>query len=170
MLLLDEPTNDLDTETLSVLEDYLEQFSGVVITVSHDRYFLDRVVDKLFIFEGEGKIRSFIGNYSEYITVQEQEQKAELKPQKKEKRESKPKQRKKLSYKDQKEWENIEEDITRMEEKLKEIEQEIIEAGTDAEKAAELYNEQMELERELEQKLERWETLSLLVEEMENDN
>lgn len=91
VLLLDEPTNDLDTETLSVLEDYLEQFSGVVITVSHDRYFLDRVVDKLFIFEGEGKIRSFIGNYSEYITVQEQEQKAELKPQKKEKRESKPK-------------------------------------------------------------------------------
>lgn len=170
VLLLDEPTNDLDTETLSVLEDYLEQFSGVVITVSHDRYFLDRVVDKLFIFEGEGKIRSFIGNYSEYITVQEQEQKAELKPQKKEKIESKPKQRKKLSYKDQKEWENIEEEITRMEEKLKEIEQEIIEAGTDAEKAAELYNEQMELERELEQKLERWETLSLLVEEMENDN
>lgn len=170
VLLLDEPTNDLDTETLSVLEDYLEQFSGVVITVSHDRYFLDRVVDKLFIFEGEGKIRSFIGNYSEYITVQEQEQKAELKPQKKEKKESKPKQRKKLSYKDQKEWENIEEEITRMEEKLKEIEQEIIEAGTDAEKAAELYNEQMELERELEQKLERWETLSLLVEEMENDN
>lgn len=170
MLLLDEPTNDLDTETLSVLEDYLEQFSGVVITVSHDRYFLDRVVDKLFIFEGKGKIRSFIGNYSEYITVQEQEQKAELKPQKKEKIESKPKQRKKLSYKDQKEWENIEEEITRIEEKLKEIEQEIIEAGTDAEKAAELYNEQMELERELEQKLERWETLSLLVEEMENDN
>lgn len=170
VLLLDEPTNDLDTETLSVLEDYLEQFSGVVITVSHDRYFLDRVVDKLFIFEGEGKIRSFIGNYSEYITVQEQEQKAELKPQKKEKIESKPKQRKKLSYKDQKEWENIEEEITRIEEKLKEIEQEIIEAGTDAEKAAELYNEQMELERELEQKLERWETLSLLVEEMENDN
>lgn len=170
VLLLDEPTNDLDTETLSVLEDYLEQFSGVVITVSHDRYFLDRVVDKLFIFEGEGKIRSFIGNYSEYITVQEQEQKAELKPQKKEKKESKPKQRKKLSYKDQKEWENIEEEITRIEEKLKEIEQEIIEAGTDAEKAAELYNEQMELERELEQKLERWETLSLLVEEMENDN
>lgn len=170
VLLLDEPTNDLDTETLSVLEDYLEQFSGVVITVSHDRYFLDRVVDKLFIFEGKGKIRSFIGNYSEYITVQEQEQKAELKPQKKEKKESKPKQRKKLSYKDQKEWENIEEEITRMEEKLKEIEQEIIEAGTDAEKAAELYNEQMELERELEQKLERWETLSLLVEEMENDN
>lgn len=170
VLLLDEPTNDLDTETLSVLEDYLEQFSGVVITVSHDRYFLDRVVDKLFIFEGKGKIRSFIGNYSEYITVQEQEQKAELKPQKKEKIESKPKQRKKLSYKDQKEWENIEEEITRMEEKLKEIEQEIIEAGTDAEKAAELYNEQMELERELEQKLERWETLSLLVEEMENDN
>lgn len=170
VLLLDEPTNDLDTETLSVLEDYLEQFSGVVITVSHDRYFLDRVVDKLFIFEGKGKIRSFIGNYSEYITVQEQEQKAELKPQKKEKKESKPKQRKKLSYKDQKEWENIEEEITRMEEKLKEIEQEIIEAGTDAEKAAELYNEQMELERELEQKLERWETLSLLIEEMENDN
>lgn len=170
VLLLDEPTNDLDTETLSVLEDYLEQFSGVVITVSHDRYFLDRVVDKLFIFEGKGKIRSFIGNYSEYITVQEQEQKAELKPQKKEKIESKPKQRKKLSYKDQKEWENIEEEITRIEEKLKEIEQEIIEAGTDAEKAAELYNEQMELERELEQKLERWETLSLLVEEMENDN
>lgn len=170
VLLLDEPTNDLDTETLSVLEDYLEQFSGVVITVSHDRYFLDRVVDKLFIFEGKGKIRSFIGNYSEYITVQEQEQKAELKPQKKEKKESKPKQRKKLSYKDQKEWENIEEEITRMEEKLKEIEQEIIEAGTDAEKAAELYNEQMELERELEQKLERWETLSLLVEEKEKDN
>ena len=67
VLLLDEPTNDLDTQTLTVLEDYLEEFAGVVITVSHDRYFLDKVVEQLIILEGSGKIGTFYGNYSEYL-------------------------------------------------------------------------------------------------------
>ena len=72
VLLLDEPTNDLDTQTLTVLEDYLEEFPGVVITVSHDRYFLDKVVEQLLVLKGEGKIDSFYGNYSEYLEKQTQ--------------------------------------------------------------------------------------------------
>lgn len=77
VLFLDEPTNDLDTETLSVLEDYIDQFPGVVITVSHDRYFLDRVVDRLIVFEGNGVISRFQGSYSDYM----EESKAKKRPQ-----------------------------------------------------------------------------------------
>ncbi|MGR5942147.1 ATP-binding cassette domain-containing protein [Bacillus pacificus] len=70
VLLLDEPTNDLDTQTLTVLEDYLEDFPGVVLTVSHDRYFLDKVVDELFIFTGEGEVREFLGSYTDYLEME----------------------------------------------------------------------------------------------------
>ena len=73
VLLLDEPTNDLDTQTLTVLEDYLEDFPGVVLTVSHDRYFLDKVVDELFIFTGEGEVREFLGSYTDYLEMEKRE-------------------------------------------------------------------------------------------------
>lgn len=80
VLFLDEPTNDLDTETLSILEDYLEQFPGVVITVSHDRYFLDRVVHRLLVFEGNGRISHFQGAYSDYMEQEKEQKRTETKP------------------------------------------------------------------------------------------
>lgn len=169
VLFLDEPTNDLDTQTLSILEEYLEHFPGVVITVSHDRYFLDRVVDQLFVFKGNGKIDLFFGNYSEFLEKQSLEKEAVTKVEKM-KEETRPKkQRKRLSYKDQKEWEQIEDQITELEEKIEAISNEIIEAGSDAGKASELYREQQSLEAKLEERMERWEELSILVEEIENN-
>lgn len=173
VLFLDEPTNDLDIQTLSILEDYLETFPGVVITVSHDRYFLDRVVDKLICFQGDGTIETFYGSYSEYIEkhaqqkqLEEQEKRAEEKNSIKE---TKPKEkRKKLSYMEQREWDTIEDEITMLEEKIAEIQTAIEEAGSDSLKVQELFNEQQALEQELEQKIERWEELSLLVEEIES--
>ncbi|WP_044747417.1 ABC-F family ATP-binding cassette domain-containing protein [Bacillus alveayuensis] len=165
VLFLDEPTNDLDTETLGVLEDYLEQFPGVVMTVSHDRYFLDRVVDHLLVFEGNGVISRFQGSYSDYLEMKKQQE------QQKEKTEKKPTQkkerRKKLSYKEQKEWETIEERIAELEDKKKQLEQEIAEAGSDFDRIQTLYEEQQAVEEELEKAIERWTELSILVEEME---
>ncbi|NEU31844.1 ABC-F family ATP-binding cassette domain-containing protein [bacterium LRH843] len=170
VLFLDEPTNDLDTETLSVLEDYLEQFPGVVITVSHDRYFLDRVVDHLLVFEGEGRITRFQGHYSDYLhhkqSVLEQEKivaKEKVAPlvEKKELR-------KKLSYKDQLEWDGIEEKIEVLENKIDEIDAKIVEAGSDYGLIQERMVEKEKAEKELEQTIERWTELSLLVEEIEN--
>mgnify|MGYP001945426018 CR=1 FL=1 len=167
VLLLDEPTNDLDTQTLSVLEEYLDQFPGVVITVSHDRYFLDRVVDHLLVFEGKGNVRHFFGNYSEYLEKRETQKHAAPKPVK-----GKPKvnkQKKKLSYSEQKEYDVIEDEIMELEEKIERIQQEIAEAGSDIEKVQDLYNEQQKTETLLEQKMKRWEELSLLVEELSNN-
>lgn len=167
VLLLDEPTNDLDTQTLSVLEDYLEHFPGVVLTVSHDRYFLDRVVHQLFAFQGNGKIELFYGNYSDYLNKQMEAEKfakqpkAKLKPVKQQ-----PKKQVKLSYKDKKEWETIEDDITELEEKIDELKQAIADAGSNFEEAQQLYEQQQKLEEKLEAKLERWEELSLLIEKM----
>ncbi|MEN2768198.1 ABC-F family ATP-binding cassette domain-containing protein [Ornithinibacillus xuwenensis] len=165
VLFLDEPTNDLDTQTLGVLEDYLDHFPGVVITVSHDRYFLDRVVEKLFVFEGNGNITSFFGNYSEYHEKHQVILKNEAKPTKVEER---PKQKKKLSYLEQREWDGIEEEITKLEEKIVELEEGIVEAGSDSEKVQTLFAEQQKVQEELEIKMERWEELSLLVEAIDN--
>ncbi|MCT2538235.1 ABC-F family ATP-binding cassette domain-containing protein [Aquibacillus koreensis] len=167
VLFLDEPTNDLDTQTLGVLEDYLDQFPGVVITVSHDRYFLDRVVDQLIAFE-HGQIKPFYGNYSEYLEqVVLPEKQEQSKASKKQAEQAKPK-RKKLSYKDQKDWETIEDTITALEQKLENMEQLIADAGSDLGKVTDLYKEQSQVEQELEAAMERWTELSLLVEEIEN--
>ncbi|MBB6454021.1 ATP-binding cassette subfamily F protein uup [Salirhabdus euzebyi] len=173
VLFLDEPTNDLDIQTLSILEDYLDLFPGVVITVSHDRYFLDRVVDRLFAFEGSPHIRIFDGNYSDYMEVRKKEVEHEQATQRALTKEladqqAKPRNKpRKLSYKEQQEWETIEEKIANLEERLEEIQQEILKAGSDAEKAEKLFTEQQTVETELEQAMERWEELSLLVEEIE---
>jgi ABC transport system ATP-binding/permease protein len=130
-LILDEPTNDLDVQTLSVLEEYLEDFNGCVIVVSHDRYFLDRTVETIFAFESGGTLRQFTGNYSEYLDwnrVEEDKNKETNKP----KNESKPtvketsssvsKQQKKLSFKEKKEYENLENQIPQWETEKAEIE------------------------------------------------
>lgn len=168
VLFLDEPTNDLDTQTLSVLEEYLDQFPGVVITVSHDRYFLDRVIDHLFIFKGNGVISRFNGSYSEYMEAKSVQETAEKKEASKVEQASKVKEpRKKLSYKDQQEWETIEEVITALEEKLAEIGAGIEGAGSDYGEIHQLLEKQKETEAELERTMDRWTELSLLVEEIE---
>jgi ABC transport system ATP-binding/permease protein len=165
VLFLDEPTNDLDTETLSILEDYLDQFPGVVITVSHDRYFLDRAVSQLLVFrEKGGNIERYYGSYSEWL---EEEAHQPYKPE--ENIEDKPvkekTKRKKLSYKDQQEWNSIEEDISKLEEKIEQLDEKITATGADFDKAKEFYEEKQETEKRLEKKMERWEELSLLIEE-----
>jgi len=167
VLFLDEPTNDLDTHTLGVLEDYLNSFPGVIVTVSHDRYFLDRVVDLLLVFKGAGKVESFYGNYSEYLdsaSASEQERPKEKPAAVKQK----PADKKltKLSYKDQKEWDAIEDEIAGLEERLEQLTGAIVEAGSDSGKVQDLFSEQQQVEEELNAKMERWEELSLLVEEI----
>ncbi|CAI9392225.1 ABC-F family ATP-binding cassette domain-containing protein [Niallia sp. Sow4_A1] len=161
VLLLDEPTNDLDTQTLMVLEDYLGDFNGVVITVSHDRYFLDKVAEQLLILKGNGVTDTYYGNYSEYLEVERKEEQ-----QTKEKFDTpnvkkEPKAKKvKLSYNEQREWETIDEDIEKVEERLANIETDLAETGSDFEKAAELMKEQEQLNEKLEYLIERWSYLS----------
>ncbi|MGE6631687.1 ABC-F family ATP-binding cassette domain-containing protein [Bacillus sp. NPDC077027] len=168
VLFLDEPTNDLDTETLSVLEDYLEQFPGVVITVSHDRYFLDRVVDRLLVFEGDGQVSHFQGAYSDYIEQEKHQKKEEAKPVAIE-QVSAPKKRKKLSYKDQLEWDGIEDRISALEEEHSQLESRIAEAGSDFGEIQELMEKQTAVSTALEQAMERWTELSMIIEGLEKE-
>ncbi|KMY54554.1 multidrug ABC transporter ATP-binding protein [Bacillus sp. FJAT-27231] len=165
VLLLDEPTNDLDTETLTVLEDYLEEFPGVVITVSHDRYFLDKTAERLLVFEGDGVISSYYGLYSDYLAEQAEAEKLEEAPAKEPKVEAvreKPK-KKKLSYNEQREWETIEADIASIEARIAEAEEELEAVGSDFEKAQQLSAELEQLNEQLEQFIERWSYLSEFV-------
>lgn len=166
VLLLDEPTNDLDTETLAILENYLDEFPGVVISVSHDRYFLDRTADQLFVFTDDGIIDTFYGDYSDYLA----ERKEDLKEQKENEKEvaGPVKKKKKLSYHEQKEWETIEDEIGLLEEQIEEKKQAVIDAGSDSEKVRIAYDNQLTLEAALEEKMIRWEELSLLVESLEH--
>ncbi|PAD68894.1 multidrug ABC transporter ATP-binding protein [Bacillus sp. 7586-K] len=167
VLFLDEPTNDLDTQTLSVLEDYLDQFPGVVLTVSHDRYFLDRVVEHLIVFEQNGQIRRFQGSYTDYMEDARLKEMMQEKETPKEKPSHKKEKKKRLSYKEQQEWEQIEDVIAGLEQRKEQLEQEIADAGSDFGKVQELYKEQEEVDKKLEETMERWEELSLLVEEIE---
>ncbi|MFD2706430.1 ABC-F family ATP-binding cassette domain-containing protein [Salibacterium lacus] len=170
VLFLDEPTNDLDTQTLSVLEDYLDQFPGVVITVSHDRYFLDRVVDALLVFQENGTIERYQGNYKQ-LMEERKEAEAAAAAAPKQKTEEKPKaSRKKMSYKEKQEWENIESKIEELEQEKAAVEAEIEQAGSDFEKAREWMERQKELETEIEEAVERWTELSMIAEELEETN
>lgn len=164
VLLLDEPTNDLDTQTLTVLENYLEEFPGVVITVSHDRYFLDKVAEQLLILHGNGEIESFYGNYSELLEAQTTKQATKLVIQAEKSVEQEKPKKKKMTYKEKIEWENIDEKIEKVEERLKEIEQEMLTTGSDFEKAQKLMDEETLLNKELETLIERWSYLSELAE------
>ncbi|KQL48901.1 ABC transporter [Brevibacillus choshinensis] len=174
VLFLDEPTNDLDIQTLSILEDYLEQFPGAVITVSHDRYFLDRTVDHLFAFEGQGKIRHFTGNYSEYLDEQREEKAVPTQAvsETNDKSESSSANRgnnrtKKLSYKDQKEWDEIEGKIASLEDRSVKLKEEIAASGSDYGKVEKLYAEEQQVASALEAAIERWAELSAMIEELE---
>ena len=175
VLLLDEPTNDLDIATLNILEDYLDEFNGIVITVSHDRYFLDRICNKIFAYEGIGKIHIFTGNYSDYSIyreIQGIEFKEDVKesPEKTHLKKEKPKPSKKLkfTYNEQREFETIDSDIEKLEQKIEKLENDSIKFATDFVKLQEILNEKTNSEAELEHKYERWEYLNNLAEEIEN--
>ena len=171
VLILDEPTNDLDIQTLTVLEDYLQEYPGIIITVSHDRYFLDKIATRIFAFEGNGMIRRYEGNYSDYAAVRPETQETEKQPVKKESTESKAawknrEQKLKFSYKEQKEYETIDADIAALEEKIAALEEEIAKAATQYTKLHELMTEKEQTEQALEEKMERWVYLNDLAEQI----
>ncbi|MGL5330373.1 MAG: ABC-F family ATP-binding cassette domain-containing protein [Peptostreptococcaceae bacterium] len=175
VLLLDEPTNDLDIETLNRLEDYLDEFKGVVITVSHDRYFLDRICNKIFAYEGIGKINIYTGNYSDYSIYREVqgiefEEDKNVKVEAPITKKEKPKNDKKLkfTYNEQREFETIDSDIEKLENKIEELEASTSKYATDFTKLQEILDEKANSEAELEHKYERWEYLNNLAEEISN--
>lgn len=167
VLFLDEPTNDLDIQTLVALEDYLDDFPGALIVVSHDRYFLDRTIDNIFKIEDEGKIVEYPGNYSAYLERKEAAEAEEKLAEKQTETKSqetiqKPETDtpKKLSFKEKQEFENLETKISKAEERQTEIEQQLVEFATDSFKLNELYTEKQTLEEKLEKDIERWTELA----------
>lgn len=192
VLLLDEPTNDLDIRTLTILEDYLDSFQGIVITVSHDRYFLDRVVRRIFAFEGNGEVVQYEGGFTDYQVAYARKH-PELgllggktgKPgqgndpavsgsdatmdgaAKKSSQDGRAHQKKlRFSYKEQKEWDTIEDDIAALEDKIASLEEEIAASATNYGKLNQLMAEKEETEAKLEEKMERWMYLNDLAEQI----
>lgn len=183
VLLLDEPTNDLDIQTLTILEDYLERFPGAVITVSHDRYFLDRTAEHLFVFAGDGEIQRFQGTCSEYLDQKQFENSKEnikatpVQPIK----QAQPvvaapasnipnSKLKKLSFKEQKEWDEIEAKIAAIELEITQLKQEIANNGANYDKIQLLFEKEQKATQELDATMERWTELSDLVEEIKEQN
>lgn len=195
VLILDEPTNDLDTQTLAILEDYLDSYEGIVIVVSHDRYFLDRVVRRIFAFEGNGEIRQYEGGYTDYVNrlaeegrkpgetaevqgmtargVSEAESAQEAggvtgtsgqdAAEQADSRNTWKREKKlKFSYKEQREYETIEDDIANLEAKVEQLDADMAENATNSVKLGELLAEKEAAERALEEKMERWEYLEEL--------
>ena len=164
VLLLDEPTNDLDIPTLIALEEYLDDFAGALIVVSHDRYFLDRTIDNVFRFEGDGVIREYAGDYSAYLEYKERE---ELEKTEEKKAASQPKtnqksqgESRKLTFKEKRELETLETDIAAAEKRQAEIENELNLYASEAGKVHELFTEQQKLTEKLEKDLDRWTELA----------
>ncbi|MBQ4560522.1 MAG: ABC-F family ATP-binding cassette domain-containing protein [Tyzzerella sp.] len=174
VLILDEPTNDLDIPTLTILEDYLDSFNGIIIAVSHDRYFLDNLVDRIFAFEGEGVLRQYEGAYTDYLeatqryvtaktTSPNESKKSNSKDEWKQNRPTKLK----FSYKEQQEYETIDEDIAALEEKIENLDAEMAANATNSAKLSELMKEKEEVEKTLGEKMERWVYLNDLAEQIE---
>lgn len=195
VLILDEPTNDLDTQTLAILEDYLDSYEGIVIVVSHDRYFLDRVVRRIFAFEGNGEIRQYEGGYTDYVNrlaeegrkpgetaevqgmtargVSEAESAQEAggvtgtsgqdAAEQADSRNTWKREKKlKFSYKEQREYETIEDDIANLEAKVEQLDADMAENATNSVKLGELLAEKEAAEQALEEKMERWEYMEEL--------
>lgn len=168
VLLLDEPTNDLDIATLAVLEDYLDEFPGVVFVVSHDRYFLDRVAERIWAFEGEGVVQQYTGNYAEYREQAEAKEKsAPPAPAKMTERHEAKERPRRMSYQEQKDYAEIDGWIAETEAQLQAVSLQMEESGSDAVRLQELLTEQGRLELELDRLLERWTELSELAEQIE---
>ncbi len=185
VLLLDEPTNDLDIQTLTILEDYLDEFPGAVIAVSHDRYFLDRVTDKILAFTGNGNIEKYLGSYSDYIenarsraAVDANNRKTglfnefnagndQISHSKSEGTEEKNKSRRlKFSFNEQREYEQIDDIIAGLEDELQDIKAQVEEAGSDFVRLQQLLDEQQRLEQRLDELMERWTYLNELADEI----
>lgn len=169
VLIFDEANNDIDIPTMTILEDYLNSFQGIVITVSHDRYFLDNVVDRIFEFDGSGHLQQYEGGYTDYIEAKKKRIIEEIEPKEKKisaKNDWKQSREKKLkfSYKEQKEYETIDDDIAKLEEKLEQIDSDMMKNATNSVKLSELAKEKEEKEMLLEEKMERWVYLNDLVE------
>lgn len=178
VLLLDEPTNDLDIETLNRLEDYLDDFGGVVITVSHDRYFLDRICNKIFSYNGNGKIDIYTGNYGDYLLSKEEEvvnnKEKEVAVDKNKKEPSVDKNKNKgkvlkFSFKEQREFETIDEEIMTLEEKIEELDSLMAKHASEYGRLQELMEEKSKVEEELAFKYERWEYLNELAAQIEEN-
>ena len=178
VLILDEPTNDLDIETLEILEEYLDGFAGIVITVSHDRYFLDRVVDRIFAFEAGGHLTQYEGGYTDYrdkcvssiynVVSNGRSDTSKSKAAGQVKKVYNSHEDKiKFTYMEQKEYETIDDDIEKLETKVSELDDEIAKNATSYSKLAELTKEKEDVERQLEEKMERWEYLNDLAEKIE---
>ena len=168
ILFLDEPTNDLDIETLAILEDFLDVFNGAVVAVSHDRYFLDKTVDRIFAFEGNGKITQYEGGYSDYLRQYEQRHTEEVQSKpvsQKAERTSSPKPLK-MSYQEQKDYETINDRIENLENAIAETEDEMSKITSDYVKLQELSEKKSALEAELEEAYDRWVYLSELAEKI----
>ena len=183
VLILDEPTNDLDIRTLTILEDYLDSFQGIVITVSHDRYFLDRMVRRIFAFEGDGRVTQYEGGFTDYQAAVIRKQmegvpgyenaggQGAAMPGKKSSQKTWGGPKKlKFTYQEQKDWEVIESQIEALEEKAAGLDSQIEAAASDFVKLRQLMDEKSRLEAELEEKMERWMYLNDLAEQIAKEN
>lgn len=183
LLLLDEPGNNLDIPTLTILEDYLNSFSGIVVTVSHDRYFLDNVVDRIFEFDGNGHLQQYEGGYTDYLEAKVRrgitetsmntkatvsvEKTSENKKESAETRKQNRPVKLKFTFKEQREYETIDDDIAALEEKIEKLDQEIMANATNSGKLNELTKEKEQAEADLEEKMDRWVYLNDLAEKIE---
>ena len=178
LLLIDEAGNYLDIPTLTILEDYLNSFQGIVITISHDRYFLDNVVDRIFEFDGNGHLQQYEGGYTDYLEAKKKRASHAVQP------EEKPEMTKskntaktwkqnspvklKFSFKEAREYETIDDDIASLEEQLEKLEQDMLKNATNSVKLSELVQQKEETQAALDEKMERWVYLSDLAEKIES--
>lgn len=188
VLILDEPTNDLDIPTLTILEDYLDSFNGIIITVSHDRYFLDNLVDRIFAFEGDGYLQQYEGGYTDYLEARqrmesqagqgnapdylnrnEDADKKKVTGKDWKKNQNQPV-KLKFTYKEQKEYESIDDDIAALEEKIEQLDKDMTANATNSGKLIELSVQKAAAEAELEEKMDRWVYLNDLAERIEAQN